>query len=529
MSRCVGPRDGSAREEGERQPAQHQIAHRARELVPQVGIPRLRSEWDGNIVEVSLPAYSGSRPDEVAPVTRFAPSPTGDLHLGNARTALFNLLLARRDGGRFLLRIEDTDRERSTDAYRERQLEDLRWLGLEWDAGPGREDERGPYRQSQRAALHALDLEALAAAGHVYPCFCSTLELELARKTQLAAGRPPRYPGTCRDLSREQQARKEAQGIAPTLRFRVTAGRRVEFVDMVHGPQSFLTDDIGDFVVRRADGTAAFFFSNAVDDARMGVTHVLRGEDHLANTPRQLLVLEALGLGSPTYGHVALLVGADGAKLSKRNGAVSVRDYREQGYLPAAIVNHLFRLGHSTPEHGLLGLAEMPRAFEPARLGRAPAHFDQRQLTGWQKEAVRHLAADEARRWLAQELPPGLDTRQAAAFMEAVLPNVVLPGDARLWAEVVFGAPPPLDEVSQAVVREAGRDYFAAAARAAEASGNDLQAVAGAIRSATGRKGAALYMPLRAALTGRDHGPELAPLLKAMPPDKARERLARFA
>jgi len=462
-------------------------------------------------------------------VTRFAPSPTGDLHLGNARTALFNLLLARRGGGRFLLRVEDTDVERSRDSWRERQMEDLRWLGVEWDAGPDREDARGPYRQSQRAALYARDLETLSAAGQVYPCYCSALALELARKAQLAAGKPPRYAGTCRELSAEEQARKRAQGIVPTLRFRVPAGRRVEFVDLVRGPQSFLTDDIGDFIVRRADGSASFFFSNAVDDARMGVTHVLRGEDHLANTPRQLLVLQALGLPAPLYGHVSLLLGADGAPLSKRAGAASVRSLRERGYLAAAIVNHLFRLGHSTPEHGLLGLEEMARAFDPAHLGRAPARFDAQQLAGWQKEAVQRLTPEAARSWLSSALPAGLDERAIDAFIEAVRPNVTLPEDARVWAEVVFGGPPALDEASEAAVREAGRGYFEAAARAAEASGNDLSAVAGAVRAATGRKGAALYLPLRAALTGRAHGPELAPLLKAMPPGKARERLARFA
>lgn len=483
-------------------------------------------EEDGNIVAVSFTASSAAI---ARPVTRFAPSPTGDLHLGNARTALFNLLLARRRGGRFLLRVEDTDAERSSDAYRARQMEDLRWLGLEWDAGPDREDSRGPYRQSQRAVLHQADLDSLAAAGHVYPCYCSALELELARKALLAAGKPPRYAGTCRELSAEQQARKRAQGIAPTLRFRVPAGRRIEFEDLVHGHQSFMSDDIGDFVVRRGDGTAAFFFSNAVDDARMGVTHVLRGEDHLANTPRQLLVLEALGLAPPVYGHVSLLLGRDGAPLSKRTGAASVRDYRERGYLAGAIVNHLFRLGHSTPEHGLLALPEMAQAFETAHLGRAPAHFDEQQLAGWQKEAVRHLSLEEARRWLARELPAGIDERAIDAFIEAVRPNVALPEDARVWAEVVFGGPPPLDEASQAAVREAGRDYFATAAHAAQMSGNDLPAVAGAVRAATGRKGAALYMPLRAALTGRAHGPELAPLLKAMPPGTAHERLERFA
>src|SRR2546421_7073007 len=284
-------------------------------------------------------------------VTRFAPSPTGELHLGNARTALFNLLLARSAGGRFLLRIEDTDSERSLDSHTTALMADLRWLGIDWDAGPDREDERGPYRQSQRGALYARQFAVLERQEVVYPCFCTPLELELSRRAQLAAGKPPRYAGTCRDLTPEARAHRQAQGPAATLRFRVPRGERVRFEDFVHGPQSFLTDDIGDFVVRRADGSAAFFFSNAVDDALMGVTQALRGEDHLANTPRQLLILRALALVAPAYGHVALIVGADGAPLSKRHAAVSVREYRERAYQPIALLNHLFRLGHSTALH----------------------------------------------------------------------------------------------------------------------------------------------------------------------------------
>src|SRR5580765_1638183 len=242
-------------------------------------------------------------------VTRFAPSPTGELHLGNARTALFNQLLARRAGGRFLLRIEDTDSERSVDAHTRGLMADLRWLGIEWDAGPDREDGLGPYRQSQRGARYAQELAALERTGAVYPCFCTPLELSLSRRAQLAAGRPPRYAGTCRALTESERAARLAGGVSPTLRFRVPGGERIDFIDMVHGLQSFLSDDIGDFVVRRADGTAAFFFSNAVDDARMGVTQALRGEDHLTNTPRQLLILAALGLAAPAYGHVSLIVG----------------------------------------------------------------------------------------------------------------------------------------------------------------------------------------------------------------------------
>ncbi|HYM28898.1 MAG TPA: glutamate--tRNA ligase [Steroidobacteraceae bacterium] len=460
-------------------------------------------------------------------VSRFAPSPTGELHLGNARTALFSLLLARRAGGRFVLRIEDTDRERSQEVHDAALLADLHWLGIDWDAGPDRDDGHGPYRQSQRAALYAQDFAALEARDAVYPCFCTPLELAAARRAQLAAGRPPRYTGTCRELSAAERARRAAEGPA-TLRFRVPGGTRIAFRDFVHGPQEFASDDIGDFVVRRADGTAAFFFSNAVDDARMGVTAVLRGEDHLANTPRQLLILAALGLAAPAYGHVALLLGPDGTPLSKRHGAVSVREYRERGYQPLALLNHLYRLGHSAAPPGFLSLTEMARAFDPAHLGRAPAHFDERQLNVWQKDAVHQLSQEAARAWLAPLLPPGLDHQAAVAFVAALLPNLVLPEDARPWVDIVFGAPPPLEPAAAEAVREAGRGYFAAAAAAAGEAA-ELPAIAAALRATTGRKGAALYMPLRAALTGRAHGPELAPLLKAMPAGKARERLARFA
>jgi glutamyl-tRNA synthetase len=475
------------------------------------------------------PSASPPAGDQRAAVTRFAPSPTGELHLGNARTALFNQLLARHGGGRFILRIEDTDTERSREAHTVALMADLRWLGIDWDAGPDREDERGPYRQSQRGPLYARYFEILERGGQVYPCFCSALELEVSRRTQLAAGRPPRYAGTCRELSAAQREARRAQGLSPTLRFRVPHGEVVSFTDFVHGPQSFPTDDIGDFVVRRADGSAAFFFSNAIDDAAMGVTSALRGEDHLSNTPRQLLILAALGLAAPAYGHVALIVGADGAPLSKRHGAVSVREYRERGYLPLALLNHLFRLGHSSPEHGLLSLAQMARAFDTRHLGRSPARFDESQLKVWQKDAVHQLGSEAARSWLGAVLPPGLAPPAATAFVEALLPNLVLPEDARAWVEIVFGAPPALEPAALALVRSAGSGYFAAAAAAAAQDATDLKGIAGAVRAATGRKGADLYLPLRMALTGRAHGPELAPLLRAMPADKAHERLARFA
>lgn len=278
-------------------------------------------------------------------VTRFAPSPTGALHLGNARTALFSFLLARSSGGRFILRIEDSDRGRGSEAHVSSQLSDLTWLGLSWDAGPDRDDGRGPYRQSERGSIYDGLYERLERQGQAYPCYCTPLELDVARRSQLAAGQPPRYPGTCRGLDAGERAARVAEGRQPALRFRVPEAERVEFDDLVRGPQSVAAASLGDFVLRRADGGAVFFFCNAVDDALMGVTQVLRGDDHLSNTPRQLLLLQALELPAPRYGHLALLVDASGAPLSKRRGSATVGELRERGYLAAAVGNYLLRLG----------------------------------------------------------------------------------------------------------------------------------------------------------------------------------------
>ena len=251
-------------------------------------------------------------------VTRFAPSPTGHLHLGNARTALLNYLAARKTGGRFILRVEDTDEARSSDNFMRELFEDLRWMGLDWDEGPDIGGPHAAYRQQQRRAIYEEWLVKLDAAGLTYPCFCTPAELNISRRQQLAAGKPPRYAGTCRNLTEEQRAERLVRGQAAALRFRVPNGEVVTFNDVVHGEQRFSTDDIGDFIIRRADGSTAFFFSNAIDDALMGVTLVMRGDDHLTNTPRQMLILQALNLSIPRYAHVALLLGMDGAPLSKR-------------------------------------------------------------------------------------------------------------------------------------------------------------------------------------------------------------------
>src|SRR6202789_4266531 len=454
-------------------------------------------------------------------VTRFAPSPTGSLHLGNARTAFFSYLWARKSGGRFILRIEDTDVERSELRFRDALMQDLRWLGLDWDEGPDVGGPSAPYAQSERGAWYDGLFRRLESEGRAYPCFCTPEELDLSRKLQRMAGKPPRYAGTCRNLSAAERAGRIAGGSKPTLRFAVPRDETIEFVDLVHGPQTFASNDIGDFIIRREDGTSAFFFCNAADDAAMGVTHVLRGDDHLTNTPRQLMLLDALGMRRPSYGHVGLLVGADGAPLSKRHGSTSVREFRGRGFLSSALLNHVVHLGHTSDVDGWLAPEQLPAHFRPEHLGRASARFEEPQLLHWQKETLRHMSTAKIAAWL------GL--ADAAAFVELVRHNVVLPADAEPWVSVVRGELPPLGAEEQRVVTAAGRAFFAAAAAALDRSGPDLHALAALLKQETGRGGAQLYMPLRVALTGKTHGPELAPILKLMPQETARRRLESHA
>jgi nondiscriminating glutamyl-tRNA synthetase len=471
--------------------------------------------------------------ETIAVKTRFAPSPTGLLHLGNVRTALFSALYARHTGGVFLLRIEDTDEERSQDEHSVALQEDLRWLGLDWQEGPGTEGAAGPYYQSQRYDIYQGYFDNLERQDLAYPCFCSPRELELSRKSQLAAGRPPRYAGTCALLSAEAQQKRFDQGILPALRFRVSTGDTVQFLDLVRGPQSFASDDIGDFIIRRADRSPAFFFSNAVDDALMGVTHVLRGEDHLTNTPRQILLQRALGLPVPEYGHIAMIVGADGAPLSKRTGSRSVKELREEGYLPQAVVNYLARLGHHYENNAYLGLDGLAGEFAIGKLGRSPARYDGAQLLHWQKLAV-GAGNDEALcRWLAsfeiderlieRIVPPG----RLQAFVHAVRDNVVLPADAFRLADELFGARTKPNQEIRNIMIDAGETFFTTALEYIAQA--DFRVFCQSLSAATGKKGKALFMPLRAALTSDSHGPEMDKIWRLLGEERIRERFTAAA
>src|SRR5438552_938917 len=312
---------------------------------------------------------------------RFAPSPTGQLHVGNARTALFNWLLARGHDGTFILRIEDTDAARSTRQSEDSILEDLRWLGLDWDEGPDVSGGCGPYRQSERLHLYTSYANELLSGGHAYYCFCSPQKLDEDRKRLLSEGKPPRYDGTCRTVGPDEARRRIEAGERAVVRFRVPDQIEVSFHDLVRGEVTFSTDVIGDPVLVRSDGRPAYNFAVVVDDALMEITHVVRGEDHISNTPRQILLYEALGFAPPKFAHLSMVMGPDHAPLSKRHGATSVGEFRAKGYLPEALVNYLALIGWSPGGNDeLLPIDELARRVSLDAVGHSAGVFDEEQL-----------------------------------------------------------------------------------------------------------------------------------------------------
>ncbi len=458
--------------------------------------------------------------------TRFAPSPTGRIHVGNARTALFNYFLARQAGGRFVLRVEDTDRERSRAEFYDAALADLSWLGLEWDEGPDDGGDHGPYCQSERGDVYDDLFRRLEASGPTYECYCTPAQLVAVRKDQIRRGEAPRYAGTCRELTESDRRQRRQSGLLPSLRFRVDEADSISFDDVVRGETKFRLSEIGDFIVRRADGTPNFLFGNAVDDALMGITLVVRGEDHVSNTPRQLLILDALGLGAPAYGHIPLLVGADGRPLSKREGATAVANLADKGYCREAVWNYLGRLGHHYESDNRLTGGELIQRFSVEHISRSPARYDTGQLDYWQRSVVHTAAHDELTAWLGGAMLEIVPEPVRGRFLDIVQPNLMYPEDAATWAEIIFGRPAKLNSADESLLKEAGPEFFQAALKALEGHGPDIRSIARDIGNQTGRTGKSIFMPLRLALTGRRDGPELKPLLLLMTPESVRERLA---
>ncbi|MDR6852611.1 glutamyl-tRNA synthetase [Sphingomonas sp. BE123] len=437
-------------------------------------------------------------------VTRFAPSPTGHLHVGNIRTALHNWMWAQRMGGRFLLRIDDTDAERSDESYVTAIRADLAWLGLNPD---------GEARQSERFALYEQRFAELVAAGRVYPAYESQQELELKRKIQLGRGLPPIYDRAALALSDADRAALEAAGTRPHWRFRLDHDAPIVWTDLIRGPQRFDPVTMSDPVVRRADGSWLYLLPSVIDDIDMGISHVVRGEDHVSNTAAQVQMFSALGATPPAFAHAALLTGSEG-KLSKRLGSLGAAQFRDAGIEPQAIVALLARLGTSDAVEPLADRAPLIERFDFARFGRAPARFDEGELAQLNARIVHQLPFAAVR----DRLPANMD----AAAWDAIRPNLETVAGAAEWWQVIAG---PID----APADPDDRPFLAAAAAMAATidwGADPWHALTAALKETSGRKGRALFHPLRRALTGRDSGPDMAALLPLIGRDQAIARLS---
>jgi len=451
--------------------------------------------------------------------TRFAPSPTGLMHFGNLRTALFNYLYAKRHNGIFLLRIEDTDTARSTEEHERSIQEDLKWMGLEW--------QEGPYYQSKRIELYENYYSKLEEMGALYPCFCTEAQLAIARKVQLQSGKPPRYPGTCRHLNANEIEQKKKAGIPYTFRFRIQSKELIEFEDVIKGPQRFDSEHIGDFIIRRGDGTASFMFCNAIDDAEMGVTHALRGDDHLTNTPRQILILKALKLPIPQYGHFPTILGPDGKPLSKRNGSRSIQELRKEGFHPLAIINYLARLGHTDSEVALQSLEALSTRFDLKKISQSPARYDVQQLMFWQKEAMRKCTWQECWRQVElfePELKKMIPENERQNFIEVIQSNIVLPSEASQWAQAFYASELNFTEEDEKILMAVGSPFFETAIALLSDPNISFQSFVADLQQRTGLKGKNFFMPLRLIVTGQKEGPELAKFLNLMGYESVKQR-----
>jgi len=362
----------------------------------------------------------------MGPRVRFAPSPTGFLHIGGARTALYNWLLARHEDGTFILRIEDTDRARSTGEYLDAIVEDLRWLGLDWDEGPEVGGSAGPYFQSERTETYAPRIESLLDAGFAYRCYCSPEDLEERRSRAPSEGKEWRYDGRCRSLSESEREKLESEGRPSVIRFRVPDGSTA-FDDMILGPVEVENAELDDLVIARSDGTPTYNFVVVVDDLEMGITHVVRGSDHLSNTPKQILIFRALGHEPPAYGHLPLVLAPDRQVLSKRRGAVAIGEYRRRGYVPEALVNAMALLGWSYDDsQEFFTLEELVRLFDVSKVSRKAAAFDDDKLAWMNAQWIRRLSVRERTERLIPRLTAsGLLREDAAAARRDWLESVV--------------------------------------------------------------------------------------------------------
>ena len=463
---------------------------------------------------------------------RFAPSPTGPLHIGGARSALFNYLYAKQNGGDFVVRIEDTDLERSSKASEENIKASLRWLGINWNEGIDVGGPHEPYRQMERLDTYRAATQQLIDAGYAYYCYCTEEEIAAEREAALAKGEMPIYSGKCRHLTEEEIAAKKAAGIKPVVRFHVKDGEPLLIHDLVRGNVSFERSGIGDFVIVKSDGIPVYNFAVVVDDHLMGITHVLRGEEHLSNTPRQAVLYEALGWEMPTFGHISLILGKDRSKMSKRNGDVSVTAYQDHGYLPEALINFLALLGWAPEgEEELFTMDELVQQFSLDRVSKSPAVFDIEKLKWMNAQYLKKLSTEE----LAAHLAPyvaeaGIDGERLNLFAETMRNHISTFEECKDYLPLFMGPVEVTDAhllevLSAEMVPQVIRLFAEKIKAAGDLEPATIKTALKQIRKELGLGGAQVFMPIRIALTGAEHGPDVDKLIALMGPEVYQQRL----
>jgi nondiscriminating glutamyl-tRNA synthetase len=476
---------------------------------------------------------------------RYAPSPTGHLHIGNARTALFNYLFARNQGGKFIIRIEDTDKKRNIEGGEESQLKYLKWLGMDWDESVDVGGEYGPYRQSERNDIYETYYKQLLENGNAYKCYCTEEEIELEREGQSERGENPHYSGKCRHLTADERQQLDSEGREPSIRLLVPFGKTYTFNDMVKGSVSFESEGMGDWVIIKKDGTPTYNFAVTIDDYLMKISHVLRGDDHISNTPKQLMVYEALGWDAPIFGHMTLIVNESRKKLSKRDESIIqfIEQYEELGYLPEALFNFITLLGWSPGgEEELYSKDEITQLFDASRLSKSPAVFDKQKLMWMNNQYMKKLEVDRVVELTLPHLIKAgrlsdnltVDERQWATGLASLLQEKMSFGAEIVeLSEMFFKDDTEYEEEAKEVlaaetVPEVLKAFSLELDQLASFQAVEIKAAMKAVQKSTGQKGKNLFMPIRAAVTGQTHGPDLPQTIELLGKQKVQMRIKKL-
>ncbi|PLR96345.1 glutamate--tRNA ligase [Bacillus sp. T33-2] len=473
---------------------------------------------------------------------RYAPSPTGHLHIGNARTALFNYLFARNQDGKFIIRIEDTDKKRNIEGGEQSQLNYLKWLGIDWDESVDVGGEYGPYRQSERGSIYEKYNEELLNKGLAYKCYCTEEELEAEREAQIARNETPHYSGRCRHLTDAQREKLENEGRQPSIRFKVEAGKVLAFDDMVKGHVSFESEGMGDFVIVKKDGTPTYNYAVVLDDHLMKISHVLRGDDHISNTPKQLLIYEAFGWEPPIFGHMTLIVNESRKKLSKRDESIIqfIEQYEVLGYLPEALFNFIGLLGWSpSGEDEIFSKEEFIKIFDPARLSKSPALFDQQKLAWMNNQYMKKAELDKV---VALALPHLIkagrvsenrteeEDRWVRSLISLYHDQLSYGAEIVELSSIFFRDEVHYDEEAKAVLEEEQvpevlQAFLEEIDELPEFTADAIKGALKSVQKKTGHKGKKLFMPVRVAATGQSHGPDLMLAIELLGREKVNNRL----